>query len=86
MPLVQIHLLEGRTPVQKRILVQKVTDAIEEALQAPRENIRVVLYEISPEHWAVGGRNMAERRAPRADTQRDESVSACESEESGDIL
>lgn len=68
MPLAQIHLLSGRTPEQKRALVQKVTDAIEEALRAPRENIRIILFEIAPDHWAVGGQTMAERRPSKGES------------------
>lgn len=55
MPLVEISLLTGRSPDQKRALLKAVTDAVETSIGAPRETIRVILREIPPEHWAVGG-------------------------------
>lgn len=63
MPLAQIHLVEGRTPEQKRALISAVTEAIAESLQTPKGNIRVVLYEIPPDHWAAGNITITERRA-----------------------
>jgi 4-oxalocrotonate tautomerase len=61
MPLVQIHLLEGRTPEQKKKLITEVTNAVINSLDAPRENVRVVLYEVPKSHWSVGGVTMEER-------------------------
>ena len=37
MPIVEITMIEGRTPEAKRRLIAKVTDAIVEAIEAPRE-------------------------------------------------
>jgi 4-oxalocrotonate tautomerase len=55
MPLVQITVIEGRTPEQKRALFASVTDAVETSLDAPRASIRVILQEVPAAHWAVGG-------------------------------
>ncbi len=63
MPLVEITLVEGRSPAQKKALILGVTAAVEQAVAAPRETIRVVLREVAAEHWAVGGVTIAERRA-----------------------
>lgn len=62
MPLVEITMIEGRTPEQKRALLAEVTDAVERAIAAPREAIRVAIRELPPEHWAIGGVSTAERR------------------------
>jgi 4-oxalocrotonate tautomerase len=56
MPIVEITLIEGRTPELKRRLIEKVTDAIEEAVAAPRDSIRVILREIPPLHFGVAGK------------------------------
>ena len=40
MPFAQIHMLEGRTEDQKRAVIEKVTQALHEAVGAPRETIR----------------------------------------------
>jgi 4-oxalocrotonate tautomerase len=55
MPFVEITLIEGRSSEAKRALMSKVTDAVEEAIGAPRASIRVVLREVPAFHWAVGG-------------------------------
>ncbi len=55
MPFAQIYLLEGRTEEQKRLLIQKVTDAIVEAIDAPRENVRVWLHDMPKENWGIAG-------------------------------
>jgi 4-oxalocrotonate tautomerase len=63
MPLVQVTLGRGRTPEQLHALGQAITDAVESAIGAKRESIRVVLVECEPEHWFVGGETLAELRA-----------------------
>lgn len=67
MPLVEITMIEGRTPEQKRALLAEVTDAVERAIAAPREAIRVAIRELPAEHWAIGGVSIAERRTSAAE-------------------
>jgi 4-oxalocrotonate tautomerase len=55
MPIVEITLMEGRDPQAKTRLMALVTDAVVEAVNAPRETVRVILREIPREHFAVGG-------------------------------
>ncbi|KQX88908.1 2-hydroxymuconate tautomerase [Variovorax sp. EBFNA2] len=55
MPFAQIYLIEGRTEEQKRALIEKVTRAIVEAVDAPRENVRVWLHDMPKENWGIGG-------------------------------
>ena len=61
MPLVQVTLAEGRTPDQLRALICKITAAVVEAVDAPKKNIRVVLYEVPKTHWAAGDVTLQER-------------------------
>lgn len=63
MPLVQITLARGRTQEQLAALGREVTEAVERAVGAPRESVRVILRECEPEHWFIGGESMAELRA-----------------------
>ncbi|GAB3432147.1 4-oxalocrotonate tautomerase family protein [Massilia solisilvae] len=56
MPICQIHLIEGRTVEQKRLLIEKITDAVHEAIGAPRESVRVILSEMPKEHFGIGGK------------------------------
>jgi 4-oxalocrotonate tautomerase len=55
MPIVEITLVEGRDAEKKRALVKEVTDAVVSSIGAPIESVRVILREIPPQHFAVGG-------------------------------
>jgi len=55
MPIVEITLVEGRSKEKKRALVKEVTDAVVSSIGAPIEAVRVIIREIPPEHFAVGG-------------------------------
>ncbi len=55
MPIVTIKMLEGRTNEQKHQLVKSVTDAVSESVNAPKENISIIIEEMKKEHYAVGG-------------------------------
>ncbi|MBM6402182.1 2-hydroxymuconate tautomerase [Phycicoccus sonneratiae] len=63
MPVVDVTLAQGRTPEQLRTLVTALTDAVVEAVDAPRESVRVILREVPPTHFAAGDVTIAERRA-----------------------
>ncbi|MEX2288952.1 MAG: tautomerase family protein [Mycobacteriales bacterium] len=62
MPLVEVTLVEGRSPDQLRTLISRLTDAVESSLDAGRESVRVVLREVPATHWAAGDVTIAERR------------------------
>ena len=51
MPIVQIHLLKGRTVEQKRALVKRVTDAVSETVNAPPEAVEVIISEMERENY-----------------------------------
>ena len=55
MPIVQISMIQGRTPEKKELLIKKVTDAIVEALQIPAEKVRIILNEVPKENIGRGG-------------------------------
>ncbi len=60
MPLAQITMIQGRTEEQKKALIAKVTEAIMEAVGAPRENVRVAIYEVPNTNWGIGGKSAKE--------------------------
>ena len=62
MPLVEVTLVEGRTPEQLRSLMTALTGAVEASIGAPKDSIRVILRELPPTHWAAGDVTIAERR------------------------
>ena len=55
MPFAQVFLVEGRTEDQKRAVIEKVTQALVEAVGAPKENVRVWLTEVPKENWGIAG-------------------------------
>jgi 4-oxalocrotonate tautomerase len=61
MPIVRIDLVQGRAPEVKAGLIRRVTEAVVAALDVRPDQVRVLLNELPPEHWAVGGTTMAER-------------------------
>jgi 4-oxalocrotonate tautomerase len=62
MPIIEVTLVEGRSPEKKEALVEALTDAVERAIAAPRESVRVILREIPAAHFAVGGVSFERRR------------------------
>jgi 4-oxalocrotonate tautomerase len=63
MPLVEVTLVQGRTPEQLRTLISRLTAAVVESVDAPEDNVRVVVREVPATHWAAGDVTIAERRA-----------------------
>jgi 4-oxalocrotonate tautomerase len=55
MPIIEVTLLSGRSAETKLRLIRALTDATIEAVGAPRDNVRVMIREIAPENFAVGG-------------------------------
>lgn len=55
MPIITIKMIEGRTDEQKRALVQEVTEAVSKTVNAPKENISIVIEEMSKNHYATAG-------------------------------
>ncbi len=55
MPIVHIHLLEGRTLDQKRELVRTVTDAVVTSVNAAPERVHIVLHEMERENFGEAG-------------------------------
>ena len=60
MPFAQIYLIEGRTDEQKKVLIEKVSAAMSEALGAPLENTRVWIQDGPKAQWGIGGKTAKE--------------------------
>jgi 4-oxalocrotonate tautomerase len=60
MPLAHIYIMEGRSVEQKRAVIEKVTQALHEALGAPKENVRVVIQEVAKTNWGIAGVSAAD--------------------------
>ncbi|NBW55643.1 MAG: 4-oxalocrotonate tautomerase family protein [Betaproteobacteria bacterium] len=55
MPLAQIYMIEGRTEEQKKAVIEKVTKALQEAVDAPVQSVRVCIIEMPSTNWGIGG-------------------------------
>jgi 4-oxalocrotonate tautomerase len=71
MPMVEVTLVEGRSPEQLRALISGVTRAVSDAVDAPLFNVRVVIREVPATHWAAGDVTIAERAASSQETTRE---------------
>jgi 4-oxalocrotonate tautomerase len=56
MPFAQIYMIEGRTDDQKRAVIEKVTAALVEAVNAPPETVRVWITEVPKTQWGIAGK------------------------------
>lgn len=59
MPIIDVTLIEGRTPEKKEKLIAELTETTVRVLDAPIESVRVILREVPPEHFGSGGRSKA---------------------------
>ncbi|HCX61379.1 MULTISPECIES: 2-hydroxymuconate tautomerase [Sedimentibacter] len=55
MPIVQVEMLKGRTLEQKRALAQKVTEAIVETANCPKEAVKIIIREMDFENFSQAG-------------------------------
>ena len=62
MPILQIEILKGRTVEQKRNMVKKVTDAVIETLNCPKEAVRIILREMKEENFSKPGVLQVDRK------------------------
>ena len=61
MLILRLTMLEGRTVEQKAVLISRLTEAAACQLDIPSEQIRMIIYEVPPTNWGVGGVPMAEK-------------------------
>ncbi len=62
MPFVSIKILKGHSQQRKDEMSRRVTAAISEIAQLPREAVWVVFEDVTAEDWYLGGETVAEVR------------------------
>lgn len=67
MPLVNIHMAEGRDPAAKKALMEAITDAMHEHVGAPRESVRVWITEMANTDFMAGGELLKDKQQRLAD-------------------
>ncbi|MGI9606670.1 MAG: 2-hydroxymuconate tautomerase [Acidimicrobiales bacterium] len=63
MPLVNVHMAQGRTVEQKKALMEAITQAMEAHAGAPRESIRVWIDEFPNTDYMAAGELLADKQA-----------------------
>ncbi len=66
MPLVNINMMEGRPPNQIEEMAGAVARAIAETLDAPIETVRIMVNEMKPHQYSVGGKPIRVVQAERS--------------------
>ncbi|MDR7071382.1 4-oxalocrotonate tautomerase [Fictibacillus barbaricus] len=56
MPIIHVHVIEGRTDEQLGSLMEALTAAAAESLDVKKEQVRVLIQEVPNKHWGVGGK------------------------------
>jgi 4-oxalocrotonate tautomerase len=62
MPIIQVHLFEGRTVDQKRKLVASMTDAVVKSLDIKPEDVRIILEDMARHDYAIAGVLAADKK------------------------
>ena len=63
MPIITVNILSGRDRARKRLLVQELSAAAVRALDVPLASVRIIINEMPPEHFGVGGETSADIKA-----------------------
>jgi 4-oxalocrotonate tautomerase len=71
MPIAHVSILEGRPREKKVELIRRVTAAIADSLEVPRERVRVLVQEVPHDQWGIGGETVAELRGSGSTTHGD---------------
>lgn len=61
MPIAQLYIAEGRTPEQKKVLIEKVTQAFVDALGTKPDSVWITVQDVPKTQWGIGGKTLAER-------------------------
>ena len=62
MPLVNVHMSEGRDPAAKKALMHAITEAMHEHIGAPRESVRVWIDEFPNTDYMAGGELLKDKQ------------------------
>jgi len=63
MPFINVKLTPGATPEQKATIIREMTEVLVRVLGKNPASTHVVIEEVEPENWGVGGESVASLRA-----------------------
>lgn len=58
MPIINIQMLEGRTPEQKENLITEVTEAVVRTTGARKEAVTIIISDMKKEDYGHGGKTI----------------------------
>ncbi len=64
MPIIQVSILSGRPAAMKQTLLRSLAEATSTSLGVPLSAVRVILTEVAPEYWTVGGEPLPPPKIP----------------------
>ena len=62
MPIIHVHMFEGKTIDQKRKLVVAMTEAVVKSLDTKPESVRILIHDLPRHNLAVAGVLASERK------------------------
>ncbi|WP_321312184.1 2-hydroxymuconate tautomerase [Halarcobacter sp.] len=58
MPIATINIIEGRSDEKKEKLIESVSQAISQSLDAPIESVRIIINEMPKQHYGIAGNSV----------------------------
>ena len=65
MPIIEMHLMEGRTTEQKSAAAIAITEALSRSLGCSPETVRILITEHKDDGFYVAGKTMTQRQAEK---------------------
>ena len=62
MPFIQVTIAEGRESEKIEQLISDITTTVSEVLDAPKENVRILITEVPKTHWGIAGQSISKRK------------------------
>lgn len=62
MPIIIVHLMEGRDDAKKAKAIAAITQAAVDTLDVKPEAVRVILQEVPKQHWGIAGKPVGDPR------------------------
>jgi len=56
MPMIRVEMFTGRTPEQKKQLVEALTQAFVDTAGGTPESVQIVLTDVEKDNWSVAGK------------------------------
>jgi len=62
MPIIHVHMLEGRSQDLKKKLVANMTDAVVKSLDVKPDQVRIILIDMAKSNYSIAGVLQSEKK------------------------